>query len=184
MKTTYLIWKNPSCGGTNPDWQEISGKEFYALVNSPELKERYFVKLPSTNADFSDGVIVMEATETEYLKWKRVKNHNDYLRHYEKPFAVVSYLDVKVDDGDCRGEDLLVDDYDIENEYIQSQELEILKAALTQLSIEERQIIKSLYLSENRYTVRSYSEKFGIPTTTIQRRKVTALNKLKKFFES
>ena len=37
MKTTYLIWKDPSCAGINPEWQELTGQEFYALVKSPDV---------------------------------------------------------------------------------------------------------------------------------------------------
>lgn len=74
MKTIYLIWKDLSCGGVNPDWQEITGQEFYALVDSVEAKERYFIKLPSSHANGSDGAIVMEATKSDYLNWKSEKN--------------------------------------------------------------------------------------------------------------
>ncbi|MGI5899803.1 MAG: hypothetical protein ACOX8S_07785 [Christensenellales bacterium] len=43
MKTTYLIWKDPACGGISPELQEITDKEFYALVNTDAGKNRHFI---------------------------------------------------------------------------------------------------------------------------------------------
>ena len=100
MKTTYLIWKESSCAGINPDWQELTGQAFYAFVRSPKVKGRHFIKLPSTYADGSDGAIVMEVTNAEYRKWKREKNHCEYLRRDAKLFTTLSYHAMETDDGD------------------------------------------------------------------------------------
>jgi hypothetical protein len=84
MKTTYLIWKDPSCNGIDPDWQEITGKEFLALVRSAESKNRHFIKLQSTEDDGADGAIVIEATKIDYMDWKREKNHAHYVQGFGK----------------------------------------------------------------------------------------------------
>jgi len=54
MRTTYLVWKTPPQNGEAPDWQQIKGKDFLALVRSSESKGRYFIKLPSTNVSAED----------------------------------------------------------------------------------------------------------------------------------
>ena len=101
MKTTFLIWKTPPIGGAAPDWQKITGKQFNALVNSPEGIGRYFIKLPSIDPGGRDGAVVMEATEADYMNWKHETNRADYLRRRGKGITVISYHAMESDDSDC-----------------------------------------------------------------------------------
>lgn len=179
MKTTYLIWKDSSCRGAIPDWQEITGAEFLSFVRSPEGKSRHFIKLPSNDNDGDDGVLVMEATEAAYLEWKREKNHADYLRSYGKDITVVSYQAMESDNGECFGEELLRDDgRDVEFEYFALFDREGVRVAVSRLSDNEQKIIEYLYLSESRGTERGYSALTGIPQKTINDRKKRAIAKL------
>ncbi|MDR1565107.1 MAG: hypothetical protein LBS74_09135 [Oscillospiraceae bacterium] len=183
MKTTYLVWKDPACGGKNPDWQEISGQEFLALVRAVDSPKRHFIKLDSSELDGADGAVVMEASETVYAEWKREKNHRAYLRSVAKDTSVVSYHALEGEDGTF-GEELLVDtSLDIEQDFIRSQEPELLRTALSRLSEDERQMIEYLYLSANPGTVRGYEEMTGIPKSTVNRRQQAVLAKLKNFFD-
>ena len=182
MKTTYLVWKDPSCNGINPDWQEMNGEEFYALVRSQEAKNRHFIKLPSADKGGGDGELVMEVTKNGYLDWKREKNHADYLRNWEKTIKVVSYNSFESENGEFYGEELLPDgDNGVESIYIKTHGLEMALASLTD---EERQLIEYFYLSEKQGTVRGYEKLTGISKSTINRRQKAVLEKLKKFFES
>jgi len=181
MKTTYLIWKDPFYAGVNPDWQELTGREFYALVKSPDAKGRHFIKLPSTHADGSDGAIVMEVTTADYQQWKCEKNHNDYLNREAKPFTTVSYHAVESDDGENYGEELLADDVDIEADYIKSLEPEQIKAAVQQLNSAEYELIDFLILSGNDVVDQDYADKTGIPRRTVTYRKMAVLKKMKNF---
>jgi len=181
MKTTYLIWKSSPNEGVAPDWQEITGKEFLALVRSPQGKGRHFIKLPSTDPDGKDGAVVMETTRANYLDWKREKNRADYLRTCGKDTTVVSYHAMESDDGEYFGEELLPDyDSDAENKYIKVYRLEMALAVLTD---EERQLVEHLYLSDKQGTIRSYEALTGIPKSTVNRRQKAVLEKLKKFFQ-
>ena len=184
MKTTYLIWKNPPCGGTSPDWQEMSKKEFNVFSRSLEAKGRFFIKLPSTHADGSDGAIVMETTEIEYCEWKRSKNRSDYLRRIERPFTTLSYNAMETDCGDNFNEESLVDDCQIEAEYIRSQEPQILKQALKMLDSSEYELINFLFLSQNGVVDQDYADKTGIARRTVAYRKKAILKKLKNFIDS
>ena len=179
MKTTYLIWQNPSCSGINPDWKKINGKDFLALVRSPEGKGRYFIKLASTESDGSDGTVVMEATEATYQNWKREKNHSDYLRNLGKTVTVISYHSLKSDEDDCYGEELLANPNSEDTELLNALALELALASLTEA---EYKLIEFLYLSDKPGTVRGYEEMTGIPKTTVSRRQKVALDKLKKYF--
>jgi len=184
MKTTYFVWKNPSCNGIGPEWRELTGKEFTALVRSPEAKGRYFINLPSTDSDGGDGAVVIEATETEYRDWKCEKNHADYLRKINPGYTEVHYLALDDEDGDCGGEELLRDENcDVEAECLARFAREEVRAAVLRLSDDERRIVEYLYLSETPGTVRGYEELTGIPKTTVNRRQQAALSKLKKFLK-
>ena len=183
MKTTYLAWKNPSCNGINPDWQEITGREFYTLVNSPNGKDRCFIKLESVSKD--DGVIFMEATKSEYRKWRKEKDHSDYIRegNQDKGYQTISYHAFEMEDG-CYGEEVIEDaDIDIESDFLKTAELELLKEALAELSEDEVALIDFLFLSEKQRVDQDYSDTTGIPRRTVTYRKKAALKKLKTFLE-
>lgn len=183
MKTTYLVWKDPSTGGINPDWQQLTGQEFLALVRSPENKGRHFVKLYGTGDDGSDGNIVMEATEAEYRKWRIEKRHKQYLRDINPGYTEISYHAMETEDG-CYGEELLRDENcDVEAECFKKFEIEAVRAAVSNLSDDERQMVEYFYLSENQGTERVYAELAGIPKSTVNRRKTAVLSKLKKLLE-
>ena len=184
MKTTYLVWKDPSCNGINPDWQEITGQEFYALVNTPENKERRFIKLNSASEDGSDGEIVMESTETAYIAWRKEKRHKQHLRDTDPGYQIVSYHATETENG-CSCEDSLPDEScDVEAECVRIFEHEEVRAAIARLSEDERQMVKYFYLSEKQGTERGYSTLTGIPQKTVHNRKIAVLNKLKKFIEN
>ena len=183
MKTTYLVWKDRSCNGINPAWQEITGQEFLALVRSPESNERYFVKLFSESTDGRDGCFVMESTKTEYLKWKKEKRHREYLRDSNPGYTQISYHALESNDS-YYGEELLRDENcDVEAKCFAKFEVEAIRTAIAKLDDDERQIIEYFYLSENRGTVRGYEKLTGIPKSTVNRRRVAVLLKLKKFLE-
>lgn len=180
MKTTYLIWNTPPFSGETPIYKEINGKEFLALVRSPESEGRYFVKLPSTEPDGSDGAIVMETGEADYLAWKKEKNNSDYLQRFEKMRAFVSYHAMETEDGYCFGEEMLPDpESGIESPCLNALAFE---EALSSLSDGEYRLIEFMYLSDEQGTVRAYEKLTGIPRTTINRQQKTILEKLKKYF--
>jgi len=181
MKTRYLIWKNFSCNGVNPDWQELSGKDFFALVRSVDGKGRFFVKLPSTEVDGNDGAIVMETTKEYYAEWKREKNHADYIRSFSKDRTTVSYHAMTSDDGECFGEELLADyDSDAEIQFFKAHRLEM---ALSTLTAEEQEIVHHIHISEKRGTIRSYGSQTGLSKSTVSRKRQAIYKKLKTFFE-
>ena len=186
MKTTYLIWKNPSCNGVNPDWQEITGQEFYALVRSSEGKNRYFIKLESEVDDGSDGKIILETTKTEYVNWRKDKDHSDYIREHQQKigYQIVSYHAFETDDG-CSGEEFLEDtEVNIETDFIKSIEQGLIKEVLSQLTEDEYRLIEYFYLSGKKGTVRGYSTITGIPVMTVQNKKTAILKKIKCFFQN
>jgi len=188
MRTTYLIWKDPACNGQAPDWQEITGNEFLALVRSPEGKNRHFIKLASTNDDSGDETIVMESTKSEYVKWRKEKDHADYIRKYQQKsgYQVVSYhaIESANDAEGCTGEETLEDgEVNLEADFMKSVEQGLLKEALAQLSEDEYRLLEYFYMSATKGTVRKYSEITDLPIMTVQNRKKAILKKIKNFLE-
>ena len=184
MKTTYLVWKNTSCNGINPDWQEISGQDFYTLVNSPEGKSRFFIKLDSADTESGDGAIFMESSKTDYEKWRTEKNHSDYIGRQQRKsgYQVISYHAMETDDS-YSGEEVIEDTgTNIESDFIKSVEQGLLKEALEQLSEDEYHLLEYLYLSGDKGTVRGYATMTGIPRATVQDRKTAILKKIKNIF--
>ena len=182
MKTTYLIWKHPKCNGVSPHWLEITGQEFFALMKSPESTGRYFIRLNSTDLNGEDGAFVLEATHEQYIAWKKEHNHTDYLQRIASGVVEISYHAL-FDVGEV-DEMLLIDtSCDIEEAYIQSQEATMLYAVLEQMEEDERAMLEYLYLADERGTERGYASLEGISNATVHRRKITILEKIKKFFE-
>lgn len=180
MKTTYLVWEDPSCEGINPSWQELNGQEFLALVRSAEAVGRYFVKLESIQ---KDTAIVIEATRASYLAWKKEKNHREYLESCAKGKTTFSYHAMEAD-GSSYGEELLEDKAaDVVAECLMTITSETLKDALASLTANEYGLIAYLYLSERKGTERGYAALSGIPQKTLNDRKKRILHKLKDFFE-
>lgn len=182
MKTTYLAWKDPACGGMNPQWEYLTCGKFLALVKSPEGKNRHFISLNSTSIDGTDGKIVIEATEKEHKAWLKEKRHRQYLRDSDPGYTLISYHAMETDDKDCYGEELLRDeDLDVEAECFKRFEIEALRAAVASLNDDERQMVEYLYLFEKPGTVRGYEKLAGISKSAVSRRKIAVLNKIKKF---
>lgn len=179
MKTTYFVWENPACNGINPNWKELSGQEFLALVRSAEAAGRYFVKLENAQ----DGTAtIIEATKTSYLAWRKEKRRREYLETCAKGKHIVSYHALKLDGG-YYGEEILEDKTaDVLSECLVAMTSETLKAALASLSADEYELMAYLYLSDKRGTERGYAALCGVAQKTINKRKTRILTKLRKFF--
>ena len=180
MKTTYLVWEDPACDGINPNWLELAGPEFLALVRSAKASGRYFVKLDNAQ----DGIAtIIEATRPSYLAWKKENNHRAYLKTCAEGKHTVSYQALE-SDCDSYGEELLEDmTADVLSECLAAMTRETLKAALASLKADEYRLIAYLYLSERRGTVRGYASLTRTTKSTVNRKKDGILQKLKDFFE-
>lgn len=77
MSNKYFIWKDEKCKGINPEWLEISGKEFYRLVSKPENAHRKFIKEPIDPENISMGFFVLEVTKDNYNKFDALRKRNE-----------------------------------------------------------------------------------------------------------
>ena len=70
MSKKYYAWKNRECQGINPEWIELTGKEFVELCKAnkdlPDEEKRWFYKLPPLEE--GDDYLILECTKKDYLK--------------------------------------------------------------------------------------------------------------------
>ena len=90
MKKRYFVWKNANCNGVNPEWIELSGKEFYEFQKKVENKTRYFATLAHPELD--DVCYVMECTFEDYLKNHKESKRNELMKKLKIAFIILKKL--------------------------------------------------------------------------------------------
>ena len=162
MYKRYFRLKNPKCKPEKVEWIEMTGKEFYRFVNSPEGQGRHFIDM---------GDVVLEASKHEAQVHRAEKDHSDYLKEQEEGWSIVSIYTIEDENG-CNGEEVAVDEtQDVETEAIMRIATAALRKALIRLDSESYQLIHALYLADTRKTLRQLSLDSGIPVMTLQDRK-------------
>ncbi len=79
MSKKYYAWKNRECQGINPEWIELTGKEFVELCKAnkdlPDEEKRWFYKLPGLEE--GDDYLIMECTYENFMKseQERLQRH-------------------------------------------------------------------------------------------------------------
>ena len=170
MKKRYFRKKDPADRSKNPEWIEMTGREYYRFVKDPKNQGRRFIEMDD---------VVLECVEEEYQKHLTEKNHADYLREQEKGWSIVSLQALEAD-MNCSGEAVLPDEgRDTESIVLQKIRLHALWAALKKLESESYQLIYDLYLSNERKTERDLAEEKGVSQAAINKRKKKALDRLK-----
>ncbi len=104
MSKKFYAWKNRDCQGINPEWIELTGKQFAELCNAnkslPDEEKRWFYKLPALEKD--DDNIVLECTKEKYLESQSQANIT-YSKNKGKDlffqiFSICSFDFVYIDD--------------------------------------------------------------------------------------
>ena len=167
MYTRYFRKKNPKCKLNEIEWIEMTGKEFYRFVNSPEGQYRYFINM---------GDVVLEVTHAEARAYRAEKDHSNYLREQEMGWSFLSLYT----DHEYSGEEVIKDEsQDVEAEVIADIEKEILHIALNCLDTESFLLINALYLADEPKTERELASELGVSQNAINKRKKKILKTLK-----
>lgn len=75
MNTRYFRLKKAECGSKKVEWIEMTGREFYHFIKSPEGQSRHFIDM---------GDVVLEATEAQARQYKAEQNHHCYILAQEE----------------------------------------------------------------------------------------------------
>ena len=166
----------------NPELMRLYYRQYAAWRETDEggNREIVFGKLEACSDD--DTVIFMECSEETSKELKKDCHRRQYIRdrNLETSFQVISYSTMTFHDADICGEDVLEDkDCNVEEEVVQSLDIERVRTALKALTPEERDIIMNFYFSENPLSGEALAEKFATTKSSIYRRRDHALRKLK-----
>ena len=183
IKVFYIEDKNGqyvSADGTKR-WTRLAGKALYEFLQTERGKNTYFFDETDENGVCVGVEISNAALRADLIKEEK---HSIYLRQMREKsgYVTVSFDLIETPDGESRGDEVIADDENFEEEVLHSFELERLREALKALSTEEYNLIISLYLQNNPMTEREHSAKYCIPQKTINDRKKRVLKKLKSFF--
>lgn len=183
MANKYYIWKDSNCNGINPDWVEISGTQFFKLVQD-KTQKRYFKRIDDGTEDGAD-VLVFESTYEEYKEWhrkneskRRIKKRQEHL----KPQFVS--LDDSLSDPDLTYNDIISDtSVNIEDDVFTSVEVSKLQTVINSLSDDEKLVLMIVKksMAEN-ISERKICETLGIDQSTFWSRKKKIFEKIKKSF--
>lgn len=124
LNKKFYVKRNPHARPEKVEWIEMTGREFYKFIMAPENKSRCFI-------DFEDYMI--EATRIEYAKWRKEKDHTDYLREQEIGWTTISLYSTDITES-ANGEDVIADDaVDVETQGMNALEQANLRRALDML---------------------------------------------------
>ena len=170
MYKRYFRMKDPKCKPEQIEWIEMTGREFYRFVNSPEGRGRHFI-------DMDD--VVLEASENEVRSFRTEQNHSYYIQTQEEGWSTLSLYAIEDKNG-CSGEETVMDEaQDVETEVMKRTESAALRRALEHLDSESYQMIHALYLADTRKTERELAQERGVSQVAIHKQKKKILATLK-----
>ena len=80
MSKKFYAWKNRDCQGINPEWIELTGKQFAEICSAnkdlPDEEKRWFYKLPGLEE--GDDYLVFECTKEQYIESQNEKDRRCY----------------------------------------------------------------------------------------------------------
>lgn len=183
MANKYYIWKDPNCNGTNPDWIEISGTQFYAL-GKDKTQKRYFKRIDDGVEDGAD-VLIMETTYEEYKDWhkkqesKRRKKKRQ--EQYEPQFIA---LDDSVSGTEFTYNEVIPDTSEnVEDEVLTNIENAMLREIIASLSDEEKQIFKIVKQAiEKQTSERQICKEMGLDREAFRYKREKIFKMIRKSF--
>ena len=184
MKTIYIFKRDPDLPATEDNWIVMSKEEYIQYCKSPEGKARRIVFAQLDACGLDDVIIKIECDGEAASDCRKYKDHHDYLQEQRKKsgYSVDSlYENIPETDEDCFGEEAIVEPfYNMENDVLDTLEIQELYHALECLSPEELMLIIELYLSPDRKTEAECGRLLGISRKKLRYTKERALQKLRK----
>lgn len=192
MSIRYFAWKNGRKAETEKQqWEELTAKEYKAIYESNKEKEiserRFFIRVPGV--EDGDDIFMFESNYDEFREYRNEKERTSRkkkkLQEYEDEYGkfAVQSLDTEFEDGSGNSfalHNLISDDSSLfEDQLILSITM---KEAMGFLTPDEFALIYSTVMSDKPMTLREYSDKIGVPFTTLEYRRKKTLEKLKSFF--
>lgn len=201
MTNRYFVWKDTNCKGINPEWIEISGREFYELVAKPENVHRRFIKEFIDPDDISLGFFLLEVTRENFnlheaMRKKRERSE-DVLYANRKRFklsenddidesrikaipCVISFDAPVTEDEELSYHDIIAGSCGFE-ETERNWQLDYLYNISRLLNESEQRVVDALYFdNKNDKRDSDVADELGVSKWTIHRRKEKIIKFLRK----
>jgi DNA-directed RNA polymerase specialized sigma subunit len=179
-KKIYLVWKDASCNGIEPEWIFMDGRCFYSFIKKPENKGRYFMTLDDRICNDAD-IVTVECTRERYKAWRVQKNHERYLDRCAESRSTVSISEVFNESEDLTYEEVLADDADFEEDLIRVAKNKLLNEFFDTLSDKDKDLLDLLYIKNKDKPESAIAIEIGVPQQTLNNRKLVLRKKLQKF---
>ena len=180
MSTKYYIKDNGV-------YKEIRGKEWYELLqkqkNNSADKRHYFIHFEALSNNEDD--YYLEVSKEQYRIWCKERRRHRYIQEQRELLGLIDVLYSNFDDFESGvlGEELLADKaINSEERTIDEIMIKQLLSSLNQLTLDERRIIESLYLSEKPLLQKELAKELHISQQAVSKRTKAILDKLKKYF--
>ncbi|MBR2562208.1 MAG: hypothetical protein IKE31_08685 [Eubacterium sp.] len=188
MKKTFLVMTDPEKGAREDNWTIMNAFEFARFMETEEGQRRKDC-FEMLDPDYDgDGVLYIESGREAAAERKKEQNHSDYLRTWkeEKGFETIS-LDEPVAISGEGDETTLLEL--IADESANTEEMAIdgiirkeLWAALAGLDPVERDMMLSVYITNEDMTVYRYAIQHGLTVFSAYETHKRALRKLRFHF--
>ena len=175
-QTIYLVKKDPESFGSEVEWLQFTGKEFYDFTHSQEGKGRYFIRL-TDDVSYECPEIFIEATYEQYRKWQKEYDAHRYLMELEESFTTVS-ADAPGETGVALIDTLASPDTGVEETVFLLLEKEELIQKVKQLPPKERYIIISRFLLGKPQTEQTIAKALQISQPVLHRKIKKILKKI------
>ena len=179
MSTKYYIKDNEV-------YKEIRGREWYELLqkqkNNSADKRHYFIHFEALSNNEDD--YYLEVSKEQYKKWCKERRRHRYIQEQRELLGLIDVLYSNFDDFESGvlGEELLADKaINSEERAIDEIMIKQLLSSLNQLTLDERRIIESLYLSEKPLLQKELAKELHISQQAVSKRTKAILDKLKKY---
>ncbi|MBR2431045.1 sigma-70 family RNA polymerase sigma factor [bacterium] len=184
MANKYFIWKNSECDGVNPEWIEISGTCFFALMKT-EGKKRYFKRIEDGKEDGAD-ILIFETTYEDYKEWHRAQEkYRRCQKKQEQYKPQVMSLDDTTTDTEFTYNDVIPDTQtNVEKAVFKVQEQYQLEKIIQELNEKERLVIDiMLEAYDKEISERAVCRIRGVDQGTFAYRKKKVLNKIRNILQ-
>lgn len=202
MSNKFFVWKKPICDGIDPEWIEITGKEFYMLIDNPENAQRRFIKEYFDPENKQLGFFVLESTKENFNKHeatrKKRERSEDVLNANMKRHrlsekvrvdeyqlnsipTVVSFDAPVTEDEELSYHDIVPDVGDNEEKIVEKLLIDDIYQQTRGYSESERQLLDEQYFNNTaNKSEREIAKMLNIPTSTYNRKKEKIIKKLQK----
>ncbi len=186
MKETikFYAWKNPNCNGENPEYIEMSKKQFFEFIRKDENKHRKFK--PIVKALATDPIYYFEVVPKEQYEWRKKLKRMKLKKEKTPDYKLVSMdyplsehsvytLHEIIPDDSVSVEELLIQKY--ENQ----ERKKWFEGSFIVLTQKQLKVVLAIYHNNEGLKEHELANELGISQKAFSNRKIAGYEKIKVF---